>query len=536
MTDNSFTIRIESILGGHSPASHFASEDQFQKSLGIDPSLPVDDDSSGNSSGTYNASGLLRPVSCKNIGSTSTINDSPFWIIDNPKNGIYYVYDFVGSVYTINTSLNAVTGLGDLNDGGTATGNGAAYYDNYVYFARNTTVARYGPLNGVPVFTDDYWVGTLGKTALVNTTYPVDFLNANYYPNHIMHRHSDGKLYIADVVDNKGTIHFISTTKTAVEGDTDSGSTYGKVQVGYGLWPVAMESYGSNLVIAFLEGTDGQLTKAKIAFWDTTSQNVNQITWVEFPDPLVTALKNINGVLYVVSGNLGSQGFRITRYVGGYTFEDVYFSEDGIPPRAGAVEGEGNRLLFGSYVEKPTFGGSVYSIGLQKSVLSKGVFSIMRTSDPSANITSIKSIRSNQKQTGIAYSTLVVGWTTGSESGIDVVDGSTYGTAESVWWSQRYRVGRPFKIKKVRVPLTNDITSGVSIIPKVYIDDDQAGHSPFTLKTIDFSSYPGAYQVVLKPENLTGFNNFWLELTWDGTRLMTISLPIIIDCEYIQDE
>src|SRR3990167_520562 len=378
--DNRRVIKVESILGGHSPTTHFAAPDQFRASIGINPSLAIND-TSNDPLAAY-ASGLLRPAGASAIGTTGAI---PLWIKANPKDDKIYINDSQGSAYTINSALDTLTALGDGGTLTSASGNGCTYYDNYMYFAKNTDIARYGPLNGTPVFTGTYWTGTLGKTALVNTTYPVDTYFAISLPNHVLHRHSDGRLYIADVVDNKGTVHFIQTTKTTVEGDTDNGSTYNKVQVGYGLWPTVMESYGSDLAIAFVEGTNTATAVlrpsiAKIAFWDTTSANVNKITWVEFPDPLITAMKNVNGVLYVVSSTFRPRGFRLSRFVGGYSFEEVAYYENGRAGFPGAVDAAGNTFFFCAVVDVPSTAGSIMTFGLLKKALGSGIFNILSSS------------------------------------------------------------------------------------------------------------------------------------------------------------
>ena len=542
--DNKRVIRIESILGGHAPTTHFAASNQFRSSLGIDPALPWDDDYSPDGSGNATSmisSGLLRPVSVRNLSTTSAISGYPLWFKDNPKLATkLYVYTSNGSVYSI-TNLAAPSGLGDLNDGGTAAGNGAEYYDNYMYFARNTTVARYGPLNGTPAFTDDYWVTTLSKTALSNTEYPAEILSAEQYPNHVLHRHSDGRLYIADVVDNKGTIHYIETTKTTVEGDTDNGSTYNKVQVGYGLWPTAMESYGSDLVIAFHEGTadgsQGNSQNAKIAFWDTTSQNVNKLTWVEFPDNLVSGMKNINGVLYVFSGSPWAGGFRISRFIGGYTFEEVYFSENGVPPFPGAIDGEGKRLLFGSYTNTPEYAACVYSFNLHKNISNNGVFNVFRATTDDDTVTAIKLWEDSfSSAKSSLIKDLVVGNTGKS---IDITDSASYQYAPSVWWSQTYRIGQPFKITAVKIGLAQAISTNHILTAKIYLDNDRSGQSPYVLQTINNTNYSGKNRIVLRNDSagdaILGQNHFWLELKWTGSSLLTVELPITIEYELIDE-
>lgn len=547
MEDRTRVIKIESILGGQSPTTHFGASDQFRASIGIDPGMPINDNQDRLA---HYPSGLLHPVA---VSGVSTTFGSPKWIIESPKNeGTLYIYDAAGSVYTVNDVFGGFTGIGDLNDGGSAEGNGGAYYDNYIYFARDTTIARYGPLDGTAAFTDDYWVSTLGKSALTNTPYPLDFDFSIEYPNHVMHRHSDGRLYIADVVGNQGTIHYIQTTKTTDEGDTDAGSTYSKLQVGYGLWPTAIESYGTDLVISFIELTraSGQRSikgpRAKVAFWDTTSQNINKITWVEFPDQMITAMKNINGTLYIISGNQYAEGFRISRFIGGYTFEQVAFIPSGSPSFAGAVDGDSNRLMCGSWTYVPEESGTVFSYGLA-GFNSPGIFSIVAVrgfdsdntiTNPSCFVTALKYAASNDGT--LIENGPVMGVSNPVRNHsimLRTTDGDDYETAPEVFWSQIYRIGQPFKIKKIRLPLAQAMAANMTLTAKIYTDDG-AG-TTYTLASIDNTNDPGAFNVIRRSgssgETITGQHNFWLELRWTGSALCVVGLPITIEYELIDD-
>lgn len=543
MANETKKILIESILGGHSPTTHISAADQFRASFAIDPSLPVD-----NGDGVYSsiASGLIRPQ-----GSTSrntTVGTIAWFSEDAKKTGLTqsYAYDTLGSVYLVSES----GGLTDLSDGGSmsnGSGNGSAYYDNYIYFAKNTTVARYGPLNGTPAFDGDYWVSTLGKTALTNTSYPSDpWMNNGTYANHVMHRHSDGKLYFADVVGNQGYLHVISTTKTTVEGDTDNGSTYQKLAFGHGLYPIAIESYGSNLAIALIEmesGTTQPHLRGKIAFWDTTSQKFNQITWVEYPDGMLTALKNINGVLYAFSGASDDFGFRVVRFVGGYTFEEIAYCEMGFSPHQGAVVGKGNNLIFGSANTVPDTtndpAACVWSLNLHRSGLSNGLFNIARPGRPSDG-TQADGVFAIQYEEGGNFNQvgLHVAWSASSTyGGIDRVFQSAL-EAEPVWWSQTYRIGHPFKITKIRIPTLVSAASGTKqIVPKLYFDN---GATSKTLMTMNYDATKRNY--VIRPENATGEYDFFLELKWSGIYTLgtsggtwTVGLPITIEYELIDD-
>lgn len=534
MANKTQTIRIDSILGGTSPVTHFGGGGQFRASMGIDPSQPIDDLDTATSS---IASGLLRPSASEKFSGT-TITSAPLWMIPNPKDSNLYILDANGSTYSVDATFTTVTALNDAGEFSNGIGNGAEYYDNYIYFAKNTTVARYGPLNGTPTFNGDYWATTLSLTALVNTTYPTSNKNKLAYPNHVLKRHSDGKLYIADVVGNTGTIHYVATTKTTVEGDTNNTSDYDKVHVGYGLWPTTMESYGEELAIAFYEGNNSSLKqpRAKLAFWDTTATSVNKMIWVEYPDQIITALKNVNGVLYVVSGNVNAKGFRVTRFLGGYSFEEVWYSETGEPCLQGAVDGILNQFLVGNHTTVPESDGVVYAHGLQKGILGTGMFNTMRATggNASTNITSLLVADNNE----FAFLGPVIGWTqagdgsTGVSHGLDK-QGTAYNNAPPVWWSSVYRVGARFKITRIRIPLAQAVASNMTITPKVYIDDNITST---TLATINNTNYTNSERfVTIRPQNLVGQNNFWLELRWTGSALLTVGLPIEIDFEVLAE-
>lgn len=554
-------ITIDSILGGHSATTNFAMKNQFLASLGIDPSQPMNDNADKYSS---IASGLIRPVSTTKIGGTA-INKFPLWIKSNPKSfNTCFVYDSQGSLYQLTNSSMTVTGISDAGTMPASHGNGMEYYDNYIYLATDTDIARYGPLNGSPVLTASYWQGTLGKAALVNTSYIIDRATGLLtYPNHPMHRHSDGKLYIGDVVNGQGVIHIISTTKTTVEGDTDNGSTYQALTFGFGLYPTVIESYGSQLVIALSDtvaGASSTGSPAKLAFWDTTSQNFNSMIWVEFPDQFISAMKNVDGVLYLASSNITvggagtAGGFRITQYVGGYTVQEVDYIETGSAPFPGAMDGDARHLIFGSYTNTPEPAACVYSYGLQKGVLGQGIFNIMRSTSPigtgaigtafGTGLCCYSVLINSQQVAGLLIHSPIIGWGNDTPSyGLDKQDYSTYGSAPSMFWSQKYKIGEPFEIKRIRVPMVNGIGASTTIVPTLYFDD---GNAQQTLTTINNTNFPNKAETGFgRVANLRtagdgtniirGQNNFWLGFRWTGTEPSTIGLPIIVDFDVIPD-
>ena len=447
------------------------------------------------------------------------------------------VLDATGSAYTLNPDGYTITAL---SDGGTLTsgsGNGLAYHKNYYYIFKNTDVARYGPLNGSAEFNGSYWVGSpLATTALVNTTYPSLVQATKALPNHPAHLHpSDGRLYFGDVVGNQGTIHYIDTTKTTVEGDTNESSKYNALDLPHGYWPIDIESYGTDVAFALYEGNNDSVTfqkRAKLSFWDTTAANFNKIIDVEFPDPIITALKNVNGILYTFSGQLGALGTRVCRFVGGYSFEQIAFIDDSEPPFPGAVDALLNKVVFAGLIAGVNGGtklASVWGLG-SKTGKFNGLFNIMGASNSSsaADITSMAVI----DQDGFGFQIPVTGWTTGSAYGIDRQT-STYDKVNPIWRSQTYRIGQPFKITKIRIPLAQAMAANMTIVPKIFVDEEATS---YTLTTINNTNYPNSERnIVLRPESATGQHSFFLELKWSGSVLCTVGLPIEVEYELIAD-
>lgn len=544
MADNRRTIRIESILGGFSRYTHFANSDEYHSALGIDPlaDASVDYTLTGLSYIGNRPSGLIVPTATNYAGTTSTTG-SPRWILGQPKGLTYfYVYDNVGSVYSMSSSITPLTGIGDLNDGGTATGNGAAYYDNYLYFARDTSIARYGPLDGTPAFTDDYWVTTLSKTALTEFYLPGITTNVGTYPNHVLHSHSDGKLYIADYVGSQGTIHFIQTSKTTVEGDTDAGSTYDALNFGYGLKITAMETYGEMLVIALYDGASNESNprKAKLAFWDTTSANANSITWNEFPDNFISSIRNVNGVLYVFSRGPEQLGFRVSRVLGSNSFEEVAYIGYGYAPPHGATS-VGKRLMFTSRTMSPENAAGVWALGVPSNP--NALHNILRVEAQYSEDTGVPKptallAHSHAFEFMTSNDGPIVGYSSNSQnqySGIlaRAAIGSLFSAnPNSLWVSQIYRVGQPFKILSIRIPVVEQLASSDTFT--VGIKTDGGEGQSYSYQITGSADGTNKLSYVVRPSALVGDNDFFITLTIDSD--VSISLPITITYELLDIE
>jgi hypothetical protein len=507
-------LTIETLFDGMSENDNFSKDGAYGRSVGIDLDMPATD-------AKKLSSGVIRPTATEKF-SGSTILGAPMWIVTNPKDSLGYVYDNLGAVYSVDSSFTTT----QLNTGSAltnSTGNGSAYYDNYIYHAKQTDISRYGPLNGTAAFTQNYWTSTLSLTALTNPTYPS--IRGIAMPNHPMHRHVDDKLYFGDVTSTgKGIISYIKTSYSSVEGDTNSGSSYNALDLDYGYWPTSINTFGTDLVVAGMEGTSTSVKQkpAFLTFWDTTSTSFTKLIQIEFPDPLITATKNVNGTLYVWSGS-AQGGCRLVRFIGGYSYEEVWYDPESYPPLQGAVDAEMNRIVWGGVTTTPISSVSVFARGSKSAGYGNGVHNILKSTSTGTNgsITALKYF----KQNGFALNEPIIGWKDDSGQGLDKLS-TTYGTV--VWRSKTFRVGKSFQVKKLRIPFEQAITTNHTCVVKLYVDGDTSGT---TIATINSTNYPGSKKHVEIFPRVNGEHDFFVELTFTGTALLTAKLPMSMELE-----
>lgn len=533
MPQNEQVIQIDSITGGQSELAYFGASGQFKASYAIDQDQPASDTGSQG----LKPSGFLRPTGAQKIDSSTTFAGAPMHLVPNPKDDKIYVIDTTASTYTLNPSDYSLSALSDAGEFSNGSGNGGEYYDNYIYNVLDTTVARYGPLNGTQAFNGNFWASTLGKSALSNTTYPTHANSNHPYPNHPIHRHSDGRLYFGDVVDNQGYLHYIATKKTSVEGDTDNSSTEQALDFGFGEYPIAIETYEDRLAVSLYEGSNDTATfqkRAKLIFWDTVAASPNKVISVELPDPIITALKNVNGVLYTFSGQLGARGTRVCAFVGGYSFQQVAYIPDSVPPFAGAVDHVLNKALFGGTATDVNDGTSLPCVWANGSTTGKfsGVYNVMgcSNSSSSAEITSMAVVDQND---GFGFQIPITGHSDGSNFGVDRQT-TDYSRHNQIWRSETFRIGQPFKVTKIRLPFAQAIGSNMTVVPKLFFDEQSDSK---TLVTINNTNYPNSEKnVVIRPDSATGQHSFFLELTWSGSALATVGFPIQIYYQPLNDD
>lgn len=524
-------FEVKSILSGWTPTKYLGDDSSFDASLGIDPDLPVGSDT--------RASGILTPSRYEKFSGTE-FTGYPLWILPNNKTTNTVVYTSDGKLHSFNSSLTmrtadeASTSLPITITGG--AGNGAVFYNNFYYVAEATDISQYGGMDqGASIAkTENVWTGAkFGKTALTNTTYPT--IQGVPIPNHPMHVHTDNSCYIGDVVSGQGVVHRLNTKKTTIEGDTNGTtvpSAFNALDLPFGYYPTDIESYGTDVVIAAIRTTDSTINQGSAAlfFWDPTNTDTFY-RQLSLPDPLVTALLNVNGVLYCWTGN-ASSGVRLSKYIGGETIQEVAYQEDGVPPFAGAIDALGSRIVWGTQTTYPATSASVMAYGSKNDSVPKGIHNVVRSTSSGAtqNVSSLKYV---QQANNIAPR-LVVGWGDGTAKGLDKL--STTATFNSEWRSKPFNINRRFVLKKLLIPLAGAVDANTSITVKIYLDDES---SSVTLTTVNNTNYPSKRKVVYKAGDLltaTGENNFKIGITWAGTTQMPVLMPITGLIDIAEDE
>jgi hypothetical protein len=365
-------LTISSIFNGMAPSAMFGTKDEYQLAIGIDPDMPLSDQSTDIKTG-----GCIRPVNYTAFSDTA-VTSYPIAILTTPKTALVYVVLANGRLISYTSAFATETLIGTVA-GGVASG--ALYYNNYIYIMTPTNVSRYGPLDGTAALVDSVWTGaTLGSlTALTNTTYPNSLMSVPYL-NHFGVTHIDNNIYFLDFLNGKGMVHAIKTKKTTAEGDTNDGSAYNIVNLPMNYLPISISSYGENLVVSACFTSNGTIIQGKAAlfFFNPADTVKSFYQAVNLPDTICSGLKYINGILYGLSGDLNG-GYRIFRYAGGETIQTLKIIEEGNPPLQGAVAAIGNRIVWAADTTTPVVASGLYGYGSKSDLFPRGLHNICVT-------------------------------------------------------------------------------------------------------------------------------------------------------------
>lgn len=533
------TLTIDGIDGGIAFTTFGAEQkNAYDGAFGIDPDF--------RSNVSTKAGGAISPSAYSDFSGaefdsvanwiTTTPKDSSAFVYVYCSNGDFLRYTYNGSTYGTETALTTPT---------SGAGNGMAYYNNYIYLSTPTNIARYGPLDNSPSLTQTWWTSASclnnAQYVLKNTNIPTFSGGASLAPpNHAMHVHTDGFLYICDVISTsysddttiigKGVLHRIGTDRTTDDGDTNNGSAYNVLEIPFGWNPIAIESWGTDLAIIAIPAMNLTATtldrgNATLFLWDTFSAiPYKQIT---LPDPMATAIKNVNGRLTIWSGNTNN-GVRLSVFNGGEGVDQIAMLSESTTPFQGAVDSFGDKVFFGGFTTYP--GGSqlacVYSLASKDSHLPSYALHApaFNNEGGTAPVTTalLMAVMNNMiRPTPIFASAGSTG------SGIYYYN---TGATQFAQFRMKWEIGRPFSVRSLRFALDRTVTTGISVTPTIATDNITTSQ---ILATVTNTAYSGKTSIAFKrPEiAIIGAENLYLTFEFNGTTPFSVVFPIEVEID-----
>lgn len=510
-----FEIKIESIAGGIGPSYQEIGDNQYMGGVAIDPEAPI--------ISPYPAMAMTPTRATKFSG--ANITGSPMWFITNGQNSNLYTYTNDKKFVSYSGTLASETLVYTF---GVGAGNGAAYYNDYVYLVSASDVNRYGPLDGSPAMVVSAWTGaTLGSQQALSATNGFPATGNMTYPSHPMHVHNDGKLYFGDYVSASGRscLNYILTTSAG----SNNGSLRRALDLPFGYMVNDIESFGPDLAILcspigqYTSGSIPKSGRSALFLWDTFSSVPYR--QIDISDPIATALYNHNGQLRIWSGQIDGW-VRLQGYTGSNSLISLDYITEGSPPPAGAVDALGDMLAYGSYGTIPAaFCG----------VMTRGYRNPKLPDTARNNIQTITSLGTNARVTALAFINSaskypIVGWQSDSAAGIDQAGGAG-NFSLSYWRSKQFNIGQEFEITRIRIPLGTTIGANTFLSPTILLDNDSNTISP---NQIGNTVYNGQRIIDIK-QPMKGSDNFALQLNWAGTTLLPVMLPIVITVRTLKD-
>jgi hypothetical protein len=154
--------------------------------------------------------------------------------------------------------------------------------------------------------------------------------------------------------------------------------------------------------------------------------------------------------------------------------------------------------------------------------ITESTLGILPTYNPSL-ITTV-----NRVQQNLAFPQFVIGGQGTSSQYALFKKSTSYGFY--LWRTPVYLIGTDFDVLQITFPLIADLIAGVSIVPKLYLDDQTR---TAVASTINLSNYPSGNKLItLTSKNFSnsthGKSNFFLEFQILSSLLTPISLPIHI--------
>ena len=221
----------------------------------------------------------ILPTTVKRSG--STVVDLIKWIVPGtPSSTDIYSYGSTGRIYSESSSGTWT----DLRTVASSAGQGLEVFNDYLYYTQNSQLGRYGPLSGVPAFTDNW------KTGLTATT---DFAPIKAFKEGFVVGHGNNIAWYNGVA-------FQRSPDTTI---TDSDSVK-RLILPPGLKVRSFEILGEFLVIGTWRGTNiYDNNEGYLFFWDGTATTFN--FFAPISEGACNALCVRKNALYTIAGSRG---------------------------------------------------------------------------------------------------------------------------------------------------------------------------------------------------------------------------------------
>jgi len=233
----------------------------------------------------YTVKGVARLSRKMENKASSVLVDFPKYIAQ-AKNGHLFVQGDNGNIYRSTDNGDTWT---ILTGNTLATGRGLQVWEDYLFSFRGTTCDVYGPISGVGAWTNDWWVGTAGLTALQGGDH-VAFVNPSLNFLYIC----NGR-YIA-------YIQLSGPTATFAPGTSTTYIASDKAFIMPEFYTAVTMSWLPPNQIGIAVSNSMNNSQADIVIWDgttnTTASNVVSLPGAAGP---VTQMLTKNGIMYGIT-------------------------------------------------------------------------------------------------------------------------------------------------------------------------------------------------------------------------------------------
>lgn len=350
----------------------------------------------------------LNPAAVKESG--SVVTGLIKWIVSGqPYNTNLYAIDENGVFYQ-RTSAGVWSVLKTVTN---CYGQGLEMFNNYVYYVQNTQVGRYGPLNGSPIFTDNWQTG-------LSDTSASKFAPIKNFVQGLAVGHANNIGWWDGATWNANTIVLLPGNNVR-----------------------ALEVIDEFLVAGTWTGsTVNDSEKGYLFFWDGTVSTSGGTTdynfFVEMPEGGVNALLNSRNRLISL---IGSSGYL---YLGFAPFQKVHripnvFSSHYVETYPGAVTNWKGIFHFGTSAntDATAIVNGVYKYGSLSDHFAESLnFSYTLSTGSTGSSVKIGAVKGDGDQ-------LFIAWKDGTNYGVDMVDKAATPYATGYLKTLQFDAGRP---------------------------------------------------------------------------------------------